>query len=396
LYCARLGEVFGTVSADHQNQLASAALKSAFDSLVGVGDRHLELGVVAPFFWIEPTSLYKVAPDTPAQANGFGALGLVGSGVQHPLFEDAEVVQDWSSSYAIRYTQRSSRTNMWLSHCTTHVRDGLGFIKPAQFLSDCFALTRNDPSEGRNRRDGYDGYNWTRGQSGFCAPAEAMYTQGKMVSYVRLSSFDETTFRTTLHHAPVSDEVTGSVTCVSSIPVRIRQSATNRKPRDVRCANTLAARALDNARSAWLSGFAANEGTLLFGEYDPNVLDDSEPRAMILPDITRVPPPNVGDSVPQGEGPLTVGVGNNRILHNNPVGRPPARSGDASPTVKTVKTTVVEESFGAPGSPTPAGLISSGAGNGSLSGPPDVPASAEANPDDPGLGAGSVPATPDQ
>lgn len=145
--------------------------------------RHLAFSQLAPFFWIEPTTI--IAKDylgTAAERGGSGALVTPGEKAVMPMFEgygalDTEevVMSDWALGY------RSARTCGFALYTANHPSDGLACCQLKAFDSSLVVLGKigyEDIVAAKNAR-GFiflSDLMWTRGQSKLPHPAEALYT----------------------------------------------------------------------------------------------------------------------------------------------------------------------------------------------------------------------------
>jgi hypothetical protein len=297
LYVKRCASIFSVVTVDDVDQLAATALQSCFDSLGNVADRHLRYETVVPFYWVEPTGLVVNVPDTPAQKAGYGVISCPGQHGQMPMFENPLVIKDQGHTYAFSYKHRSARTSGWLIHCGYHREDGLACIKPAQYTANRFILNRTDALRLRGARAGFDQYLWTRGQSRIPHPGESIYVNHvNLVCHVLASNFDANTYETRATHAPMASSLKEKVTFICSTLRSIGDGPTNASTRHLNQVRKEGTIILENNRSAWNVGVMANEGTLVFGEYDGPVLASSCDRQHIDIDEQRgqwLPPPSV-------------------------------------------------------------------------------------------------------
>lgn len=161
--------------------MASAHMESCFSDLAGSKNRHLEMAVAAPFYWIEPTSLVHDASvyRSKAQDCGYGVYaGTERPGVI-PYFEKLSVRREHSCVEHWFTTWRTARTCGAVLLHRYNALNGLGALIPRQAAYDGFVL-RGGPSE--DIRDSFlrsaplSDYLWERGDAGVPAPAELVYT----------------------------------------------------------------------------------------------------------------------------------------------------------------------------------------------------------------------------
>jgi len=136
-----------------------------------------------------------------------------------------------------------------------------------------------------DRRAGFDEYMWQRGQSRVPHPAESMYVNSvKMVCHALAGQFDTDTFYVANNHVPDAKDLTKDVTFYVSTLRELGSGRSNAVPRHMARARAEGIIVLENCRSNWQSGIMANEGTLLFGEYDGPVLVNLGDREHVQPD----------------------------------------------------------------------------------------------------------------
>lgn len=339
MYCKRLAKTLSLATIDDADALAATALQSCFDSLIDVGDRHLEYRSVAPYFWVEPTGLIQNEPTTDAQMAGFGVLACPGLPGQMSAFEKPEIIKDWGGQYSFRYKHRSARTSGWLIHCGYHRQDGLAYIKPAQFTASRFVMNKSKSASLRATHAGFDKYMWGRGQSKIPHPAESVYVNSiDLVCVALASSFDEETMQTRIMHTPMVSELSEKVTFIASTLREIDDGLSNYESKAVRRVREEGIVILENCRADWRTGIMANEGMLVFGEYDGPVLVNMGDRAHVQPDVElSVKVDDGGPNINKSGPPI------GPAFNGNPSSMKP-RPGSSTPKVvvssNTVNTTV--------------------------------------------------------
>lgn len=212
-YVRALAKLF-ELSNNEADEHAARQLATCFELYATTGSRHAAYEVVAPYFWIEPTSLIpKNFLGSPAEEGGSGALADTDRVATMPLFRDAErigssdcVTSDWAVGY------KSARTSGYVLLYQNHFKDGTTAVHLKAFDSDRMMLTRLKPHEIRELKsaDGFvalDQLLWVRGQSKIPHPAEASCLDGR----VGLTMFHRTVapngYTTPLNHLPREDEV---------------------------------------------------------------------------------------------------------------------------------------------------------------------------------------------
>ncbi|AZT88634.1 coat protein [Colletotrichum navitas totivirus 1] len=251
IYVSSLGTIFGAAG---QVDVAVRFLTAAGNYLSET-PRHLKYPSVAPFFWIEPTSLLpRNAFSTRAELNGFGSLGGRDHTSVFPLFEAAEVfsqVGEFRASYVV--SARSARTVPFLYHWVGNPMNGLGAVVPIQL--DPQGIVHPGPDSERDdvearleKGSDWAGYLWTRGQSPFPAPSEFINTNSYMGIRVNHAAFDDDG-NVILEHLPTPSEmVSGTLQLTASSLMGIPAGKSNAPPRQVARARTRAAAALAAVR----------------------------------------------------------------------------------------------------------------------------------------------------
>uniref|UniRef100_A0AAU8EH01 Coat protein n=1 Tax=Colletotrichum cliviicola victorivirus 1 TaxID=3230497 RepID=A0AAU8EH01_9VIRU len=250
-YIRALGTIFGAAGQTD----AAVTFFTGSANYLNSNSRHLRYPSVAPYFWIEPTSLLppKVF-GTRAELNSFGSLAGRGATTSPPLFEGIELhsqVGEFKANYIIN--ARSARTVPFLYHWLNNPQNGLGAIRPIQL--DPQGIVHPGPSPGGDDvadrlTSGVDwaGYLWTRGQSPFPAPSEFINTNSYMGISVTHSSFDDDG-NVYIEHLPTTSEMVSSTLKISSSAlIGITSGQSNAPPREVRRARTRAAVALAAVR----------------------------------------------------------------------------------------------------------------------------------------------------
>jgi len=167
--------------------MACAHMEACFSDLAGSKNRHLEVAVAAPFYWVEPTSLIHDASvyRSKAQDCGYGVYAGTERPGAVPYFEKLLVKREHSCVEHWFTTWRTARTCGAVLLHRYNALDGLGALIPRQAAYDGFAL-RGGPSE--DIRDSFrrsaplSDYLWERGDAGVPAPAELVYT-GEAIAF---------------------------------------------------------------------------------------------------------------------------------------------------------------------------------------------------------------------
>lgn len=277
-----LGKLFclkgdGDVAVDHIQLGLQFIADSCRESLAGgkkYMNRHLDMVSLAPYFWVEPTSLFSAGfCTTEAAASGFGPVAHYDKVAVDGLFEQTRLVGVNGPTYDVIVSWRSARTNALIRHLNMSKDDGLANLVPKQFSSARFHMTSVNDGVAALRSNGADvkAYMWGRGQSPFPAPAEMIYLgQGIGCGAVNLRVSPTDIFEVQRTHFPAPLDLENSTVTVSvGRPVSIGIGKMMQFTRPVSRCRTQASRALQRARDyvsgTWVSGSCTMEA----GEIEP-------------------------------------------------------------------------------------------------------------------------------
>lgn len=294
LYTNALGQLF---AASGNHVLASNVFCTASTQL-DRDPRHLRYPSVAPWFWIEPTSLLPANYlGTRAESEGAGSFGGKSSTVTLPAWTDirAEGISDTTfSSYVA--TMKTARSAKFLLHWLDHPDNGLGaitirqmdpngIIHPGACATD--PQVRDRIEANRSIAD----YLWARGQSPFPAPSELMNLSCTVGFLVKHVTFDDEG-HITLEHVPTQNEFLDChITVTVGHPRGISTGASNYVDSTVRRAKTHAARELS----------ASSARARAYGTVDVHAL----PILTSAPTMRAPPPPRVHPT-PNNNPPNTI------------------------------------------------------------------------------------------
>jgi len=226
---------------------------SACIPLVNTNSRHLSHSSMAPFFWIEPTSLIPHDfTGNAVEAEGFASFCSRGDRRALPAWEETTPYghgDDHTSTHVVRF--RGARCNALLQHLNQHPDGGMAYITPRQMDSE--GVIHPGPgvniavTHALNGGIPISGYLWTRGQSPFCAPAEFINLGETMALRISHQTYNADG-TITLNPVPQAWEFTGgSVIFSCSTPVGLPPGELSQEPGGARRARTRAARALATA-----------------------------------------------------------------------------------------------------------------------------------------------------
>jgi len=214
-------------------------LVNCFNSMSGATtpDRHVQYPVVAPYFSIEPSCLFKTSPGGLAFDQGFASVAMVDSWCEKPLFpgvQDSGFEGGFNS--VVSFEMRSSRTVAGLMFLNGHLNDGLANIRPIRFDSSRVALKGGDlsPSDARTNGEDMSEYLWGRGQSGLCAPAECIYSGSRFGVMLTHAVSEEPFMNVVPTHMFRRDELSGSVSLISTRPTRVGDGPLGSFPQRIR------------------------------------------------------------------------------------------------------------------------------------------------------------------
>jgi len=172
-YTAALAKLFGMRDS---GSIASLHLLSSLGA-VSPNCRHLDYDTVAPYFWVEPTSI--IPHDFTgfvAETEGYASYCSRGDWRSLKAWDDIVQVGEGNhvaSNYVVRF--RSARTAPFLAHFHGHAMNGLAHVVPLQADTNGTILLGPgvaDMRAGISERACLAKYLWVRGQSPFVCPGE--------------------------------------------------------------------------------------------------------------------------------------------------------------------------------------------------------------------------------
>jgi len=245
---------------------AESILSAMFINMAGRDERHLRFPVVAPFNWIEPTSLIPFGRIQHHSGSGSGALVSPGGVRTVPLFEQAEMSKSTNTDYTrMKVKIRSARSCGLLVHLAHHPVDGLGCIRVKQVDPEGIVLPGGRPN--RLTIDlleaGLDigSLLWVRGQSKIVSPCELLNIRGGLYGLVlrhKTSAFEDVAVRH--EHLPRQEELGGCVTYRVSRPNGCVPGDSNQENTQVARCRSSGSLAMAEARGRlWALGSAVDE-----------------------------------------------------------------------------------------------------------------------------------------
>lgn len=253
LFIQGLNKVFGrtTNSGIAEGHFCTSLSYAIYDG----SDRHLKHKTVAPYFWIEPTSLIpRDFLGSAAERAGFGALVTSGSEFEMPYFEKfRELDRGRNANFStIAFKMRTARTSgLIAAHAGAPAP--LAGLKLYQFDEDSIVLAGDQgPTAGsvptkHAAADPVSSYLWKRGQSAIPAPAEFINTQGSFAAKYKIVEWDDD-FNATMDDLPEPWEIENySVKWRVSVPTALGEGKSNAGDSGARRARSRAAIALAQA-----------------------------------------------------------------------------------------------------------------------------------------------------
>ncbi|QKI37142.1 putative coat protein [Macrophomina phaseolina victorivirus 1] len=305
LYTRGLTRLFGLTT---NSGVAEAHFSTvAAQCLADTTDRHLRHKTVAPYFWVEPTSL--IDPDflgSEAEAGGFGALVKAGSQRAIPCFERfREIDHGRNANFStVAFKMRTARTSgLVCAHAAEPTP--LAGLKLYQFDEDSVVLagdqgpTAGDVPTKHAAADPLSSYLWRRGQSAIPAPAEFMNIQGAYAAKYRVVTWDDD-FNGPMAALPAAWEVDQFPTLWRvSVPTAIANGPSNYADRDARRARSRAAIALSQAAMRSRGYGEANSPVITVSNVPPTFEEERAPMATHDQDVHNADP---GRTFNRGEG----------------------------------------------------------------------------------------------
>lgn len=309
-YVRGLGILFAAAG---DSSLASVVLCTAAGRIVP-RPRHLRYPTVAPFFWIEPTSLLPPhLLGTPSEEEGAASLCGRDCATTRPAWEDAQAwgdVNGFAGSFALKF--KGARYAPFLHHWLGHERNGLGAVRIRQL--DPSQVVLPGPCSGnelvRERvlsNQPLSSLLWVRGQSPFPAPAEALNLGGTIGVWVKFCSMDDDG-TVSVEHVPGQWEFAGaSVTMRAARPAGLNSAGSNSPGPQVRRARTRAAMELTATRLR-VEAFGVPDSAAMITALSGPVLG-SAPEARVVRDTASGGEPRSGSLLPAPSDPGPVNIG---------------------------------------------------------------------------------------
>jgi hypothetical protein len=248
-YVENITRLFGTNGGEH---VVESMLQFSMSAPRVSKSRHLKYQVVSPYYWIEPTSLFRTKDASTMTANGLGVMCGTSCATEMKAFENPKLLDSIGNVSMFSFDNGGIRKNPGVWFFQDHALNGLSNMLPCRFLPEKTSLSGGDSDSASllTAKSDVAAYMWNRGQSAIPHPAEFSYVGGTMTYLVRHNVMNETTFAVECNHMFNKDELEQAVvTMTVSIPNRISNSKTVCDlPRKVRRDRTAGIAALRNSR----------------------------------------------------------------------------------------------------------------------------------------------------
>lgn len=297
-------------------------------------DRHLRHKTVAPYFWVEPTSLIEVGfLGSTAETAGFGSLVTPGDQAMIPTFERVrEMDRGRNANFStIAFKMRTARTSgLVCAHAAAPTP--LAGLKLYQFDQDSLILagdqgpTNGDVPTKHVAADPLSSYLWVRGQSAIPAPAEMINTQASYAAKYKNITWDDD-FEGTVSDLPEAWELEHDTMWRVTVPTAFSVTGpSNYLDREARRARSRAAISLAQAALRARAYGEANSPVIDVSNVPPTWDDERAPVVVFSDEIhTSDPGTAQGRGIgnpPDVTAPVT-GAPLVPIPHHQPLRGPP-------------------------------------------------------------------------
>jgi hypothetical protein len=269
-------------------------LEACFLDAAGCNERHLSSTTVAPWFWIEPTSLVTSTLLRSATNDKFcGVSACPDKGSSFPLFTRIREGSDAGlhrMSYYVRFT--NARTCGLVLHYNGHRLDGLGHVRLVQMDPEQVVLpggagdypTRFDSDVTLGESI------WVRGQSPIAHPAEFSLVSGTFGCDMRhqvQSSDDQWEYDYTNLPSP-TEVLTGHVITSVSRPHPLEPGPLGTYEREINRARSQGVRSLRRAVTEWNRRMDTSPVIMLKARCTPNIVFGDVPHGIIATVSSKV------------------------------------------------------------------------------------------------------------
>jgi hypothetical protein len=281
-YIAAIAKIFG-VSGNIER--ASNHLFNCMTWAARSPERHLGNETVAPFYWIEPTTILKKCFGTVAENEGFGSLVSVGCDVEVDALPKCRVAVQNGPVTLIGYEHRTARTVPLINYLQGHRLDGLANIRPMNYIAEKMVLKggQHSAEQSRNLSQDIGWYVWGRGQCSITAPAECTYIGSVMGAMIKHHTFDDLFSVLPTHMYNPGELCSARIKMSASRPVRIKDGPLSSFDKHIQRERTAAAKAMENAR-AYMYNFGMTGGEQFIASNSELIFisDDKKPEGSVV------------------------------------------------------------------------------------------------------------------
>jgi len=253
--------------------------------MTGINSRHLKYQCVAPYFWIEPTTLLSKSYNSISENNGLSTIVSMGEEVEVDAVPKAQIAMSRTDTSIIGYEHRTARTVPMLAFLQQHELNGLANIVPWNFVSEnmCFKGGNMTAEASRHNNQDVSHYMWGRGQSAIPAPSEMMYIGEKFgVAIKHHTLCDDMTIKAN-HIYNLHELSTAKIKITCTRPTRVSDDKVSKFPKEVQRIRNSAIKALESAReylrSLGMTGgemFVKSNSELVFIQKDTQYVSTSK------------------------------------------------------------------------------------------------------------------------
>jgi len=235
------------------NDIDSHAVKHMQLSMARVAQtetRHLNYVTVAPYYWIEPTTLLPREFNSISESNGLSTLSSVGEIYTVDALPKAKIAMSESQISIVGYEHRSARTVPLLLFLQMHAMNGLANITPWNFMHEKMAFKGGDLDANASREafESIDRYLWGRGQSTILAPAEMLYIGEVMGIKINHHTFENDLTISANHIYNSQEIVSAQINITCTRPTRVLNDNIAKFGKKIKLVRNSAIKALESAR----------------------------------------------------------------------------------------------------------------------------------------------------
>nr|WAK73624.1 capsid protein [Phytophthora palustris toti-like virus 10] len=310
-YVRNVGKLFGMKD---ESYIAVSHMKMAFNSHCDKENRHLKFRTVAPYYWIEPTSVATLS-ESVSDAAGFGPLVNPGEVTTVKLLPDAKVLAEQGFSALVSFEMRTARTVPLFTFLNNHLKNGLTHIEPLNYDGTKMFLKGGARAcdEARNAHEKMNNYLWGRGQSMLCAPSECGYIGKRVACRFNFATTDDM-FIVTNNHIPNLEELrSGTCSIRTSKPMRVNNDGIMSFSKRMLKDRNNAVRALEAARNVYNFSHQTGGEMFIWSNTEIDVTEESVTSSSKVT-VASQPVPGPRSVVHEKRGPFA-----KRIIQDMPM-----------------------------------------------------------------------------